>query len=391
MNQRDGHRREKLARPGVDGEPGDWSWPGTQAAELLAPPSWVPTMPPLMETASAGGAGAGSLDADRGPLRTVVSAALLSLLASVALGLAVKGPAGLEHMLGYGPATAPARAEFAAVLPSRPAPELPTLSKVNSDSAGSYVLTASYASHALGGSRGSFYVYLPPGYASTNQRYPVIYLLHGYEQAATAFLQVGLQGRLDALIAHREVQPMIAVMVEGNQGDRWREGTESYVLEVQELVDRMLPTIASRDGRAIAGVSMGGYGAMNIALGNPLRFDVAESWMGFFNGLEGELHADRPVFARLGFQAFVYGAESDHITDPGANPPFAAALRSAGAHASSAIYPGGHSLETMEAHLESALVFAGQALAHAERPPAPPVRAHPARATFASAGGHAAG
>ena len=44
---------------------------------------------------------------------------------------------------------------------------------------------------------------------------------------------------------------------------------------------------------------MGGYGAMNVALSNPYRFGVVESWLGFFNGLEGNLRADRPVISRL--------------------------------------------------------------------------------------------
>jgi enterochelin esterase-like enzyme len=296
-------------------------------------------------------------------------------------------------MIGEGPALAPARAQFSELVPARPAPELPTLKKLSSDSAGSYILTTAYPSRALGGSQGSFYVYLPPGYAATNQHYPVIYLLHGYDQTAAAFLETGVQSTLDSLIARHAIAPMIAVMVEGSQGDRWRQGNERYVIEVQELVDRMLPTIANRNGRAIAGVSMGGYGAMNIALGNPLRFGVAESWMGFFNGLEGELHADRPTFSRLGFQAFLYGAEADHITDPEANPSFAAALRAAGARARSAIYPGGHSLQTLEAHLESTLAFAARAMASAERPPLAPLaasRSHAARAALATSGAHAA-
>jgi hypothetical protein len=112
--------------------------------------------------------------------------------------------------------------------------------------------------------------------------------------------------------------------------------------------------------------------------------------MGFFDGLEGELRADRPIFSKLGFQAFLYGAEADHITDPEANAPFAAALRSAGARASSAIYPGGHSLETMEAHLESTLAFAARAMAVAERPAPPAARPHAARAALASTSAHAA-
>jgi S-formylglutathione hydrolase FrmB len=143
---------------------------------------------------------------------------------------------------------------------------------------------------------------------------------------------------------------------------------ESYVLEVQELVDRMLPTIAARGARAIAGDSMGGYGAMNLALGNPYRFGVVESWLGFFNGLGDELRAARPIISRLGLHAFLYGGEADRIADPSENKPFAAQLRGAGAHAHGAVFPGGHTMETLQAHLGSMLLFAGRSLA----PAAPP-------------------
>jgi S-formylglutathione hydrolase FrmB len=129
------------------------------------------------------------------------------------------------------------------------------------------------------------------------------------------------------------------------------------------MVDRMLPTIPTRDARAVVGDSMGGYGAMNVALSNPYRFGVVESWIGFFNGLEGTVHADAPIFARLGLHAFVYGGEQDHIANPDEDLPFAAALRAAGADARGAVYPGEHSLGTVEAHLGSMLAFAGRALA----------------------------
>jgi S-formylglutathione hydrolase FrmB len=135
---------------------------------------------------------------------------------------------------------------------------------------------------------------------------------------------------------------------------------ESYILEVQELVDRMLPTIPTRAARAIAGDSMGGYGAMNVALENPYRFAVVESWLGFFDGLGGMLRGDRRVLARLGLHAFIYGGEADRIADPSENAPFAAALRAAGASARSAVYPGDHSLETLQRHLASMLAFAGR-------------------------------
>jgi enterochelin esterase-like enzyme len=243
---------------------------------------------------------------------------------------------------------------------------------VSSDAAGSSIDAASYTSAALHGP-GSFIAYLPPGYASTTRRYPVLYLLHGNDQLATAFLQIGLQGELDRLIARHAIPPMIAVMIQGGRGaNNWRayEGRnyEAYVLEVQELVDRTLPTVAARDARAIAGDSMGGYGAMNVALSNPYRFGAVESWLGFFNGLEGQLRADRPVLSRMGLHAFVYGGASDTIADPSEDAPFAAQLRAAGAQAHSAVYPGGHSLETIEAHLGSMLAFAGGALSQGIEP-----------------------
>jgi enterochelin esterase-like enzyme len=137
---------------------------------------------------------------------------------------------------------------------------------------------------------------------------------------------------------------------------------ESYVLEVQQIVDRTMPTIAARSARAIAGDSMGGYGAMELTLNNPSRFGVVESWLGFFNGLEGRLRLDHAAISALGLHAFLYGGSSDTIADPNENAPFAAQLRAEGANATSAVYPGEHSIETLEAHLSSMLTFAGSHL-----------------------------
>jgi hypothetical protein len=224
----------------------------------------------------------------------------------------------------------------------------------------------------LHGEEGSFLTYLPPGYATTTSHYPVLYLLTGNDQSNTAFLQIGLQSQLDQLISHHVIPPMIAVMIQGGPGsNNWRnQGAaryESYILEVQQLVDRTLPTLSVRNARAIVGDSMGGYGAMNVELANPYRFGVVESWLSFFNGLEGDLRADRPILTRLGLHAFIYGGEEDHIANPDEDAPFAAALRVAGADARSAVYPGEHNLETIEAHLASMLTFAGRSLSTATR------------------------
>jgi enterochelin esterase-like enzyme len=351
-------------------------------------------MPPRLDGAAAVAA---DWSSQRSTAPRIALAALLSALIALAAALALAGPLQLERLVGYGGAGAPAAARFAGAEDAGTA-TLPALVGVSSDAAGSAIDKATYASPALGAG-GEFYVYLPPGYASTTARYPVLYLLHGNSQPATAFLQVGLQGELDRLIAAHEIRPLIAVMIQGGAGannwrDQGRRGYESYVLEVQRMVDRMLPTIAERAGRAIAGDSMGGYGAMNITLGNPYRFGVVESWLGFFNGLGGELQSARPAISRLGLHAFLYGGAEDRIADPAENEPFAAELRAAGASAHGIVYPGEHSLETIEAHLGSMLRYAGlalgagvaraQAQAHAQQARAA-AAAHPGRAKGARA------
>jgi enterochelin esterase-like enzyme len=352
-------------QPWLDGL-GDWSWPGRRGAaeSLPSPPSWIPSFPPALEVATAGAGTASGPWQGRATPRRLLIGALLSALAAVSLALALKGPLGLEQILGR--SSRPAAADVTAGAPTGVAPPLPALVAVSHAAAGSSIDRADYASAALGG-EGSFLVYLPPGYAATTRRYPVLYLLHGQNGHATAFLEIGLQKSLDRLIARHVIPPMIAVMIQDRPGlDNWRDlgrrRSASYVVEVQEMVDRMLPTIPTRAARGVAGNSMGGFGAMHAALANPQRFSVVESWLGYFNHLDGELRSDRPVLARLGLHAFLYGAASDPVADPSENAVFAAQLRRAGAIAHSAIYPGGHSLETLGEHLDAMLLFAGRAL-----------------------------
>lgn len=325
-------------------------------------------MPPPLAPALAGAGGvavpvAAPAQIRRRRLAALVALALvLGLAAATASVLASGGTARLERLLGMtqpAPVAAPALAAQAT---------LPVLRPYSAPAAsGSDVDVAHYTSAALSG-EGTFYVYLPPGYGSATARYPVLYLLHGTDQPATAFLEAGLQADLDSLIAARQVPPMVVVMIQGGPGkNNWRDAGsqryESYILEVQGLVDRMLATEPVRSARAVAGDSMGGYGSMNVSLDHPYTFAIAESWMGFFTGFGADLARDRAVFGALGFHAFLYGAESDHITDPWANAPFAAELRHARASAESAIYPGEHNLGTVEAHLEAMLTYAGHLFA----------------------------
>jgi len=362
--------RATRAQPWLEGL-GDWAWPGSRRSVDLRPPEWVPVMPPRLEPAMAGPAVA-ARRAERWSARRL----LVALIACLMTGWLASGPVPREAVEGVtrvieGPP--PPRA----VVPAPPsAPPLllagfPRLALVTRSPAGSEVYHTGYWSGSLD-SEGSFYAYLPPGYETGYARYPVLYLLHGRDGHAQAFLEMGIQRTLDRLIARHAIPPMIVVMVQDAPGmNNWRDigarHSATYVVEVQQLVDRMLRTIPARDARAIAGSSMGGFGAMNVALSYPLSFSVEESWLGYFDNLHGLLQGDSALISRLGLHAFLYGAEEDPVAVPSEDPEFAAELRGAGAQASGVIYPGGHSLEKVQEHLAEGLLFAGRSLLAAQR------------------------
>jgi Putative esterase len=136
-------------------------------------------------------------------------------------------------------------------------------------------------------------VYLPPDY-STAKRYPVLYLLHGFWGAPSSFVvSLRLASVADSLIHQGTARPFIAVMPPGGlpSGSKqqraqseWAGVWEDFVVrDVVPWVDAHLPTIRTAHGRAIAGVSAGAYGAVDIALRHLGIFGVAESWEGYFH------------------------------------------------------------------------------------------------------------
>jgi len=154
--------------------------------------------------------------------------------------------------------------------------------------------TISVVSPALGGRSQQVVVYLPPGYdANRSQRYPVMYLLHGFPGRPLAFLETVRMGVwVDTLMAQRRIGGLILVMPFGSTGTfedkEWangiggRQGWESFVAhDVVRAIDARYRTIPSGTARAIAGLSEGGYGAMNIALHHPREFTIVESWSGY--------------------------------------------------------------------------------------------------------------
>jgi enterochelin esterase-like enzyme len=370
---------------------GEWSWPALRPAVELAPAAWVPAMPRV--AVDAPGLPARVARPRRSTLPRPLRLARLVLLLAVAGTTFFVSRTVLAHPLprvaaAVAPprfetgrrdpfaqplavATLPALAQSAAStrtaaagLPAPPPLEPVT---VSTDAAGATIASITFYSTALG-RNDTFLVYLPPKYASAAaRRYPVLYLLHGDQQPASSFLRLGVPATLDSLIGSHEIAPMIAVMLQGAGAPAgWRNtrgaAFYNYVGEVQRLVDRTLRTIPARSARAIAGYSMGGYGAMNVALTQLPNYSVVESWEGDFTNLQGELSADRRLLKQLPLHAFVWGGAQDTVVDSALNAPWAAAMRAAGADAQSAVYPGAHAFAPIEAHLRAMLSFAARAL-----------------------------
>ncbi len=124
------------------------------------------------------------------------------------------------------------------------------------------------------------YVYLPPGYqaaGNAKRRYPVVYLLHGYPGGPIDWFRAAeIREVMDALLRYRLVQPMILVAPDASGG--WLHDSEmlnqvggpqveTYLTRtVVAAIDARYRTIADRSGRAIGGMSSGGYGALNLGL-----------------------------------------------------------------------------------------------------------------------------
>ena len=99
-------------------------------------------------------------------------------------------------------------------------------------------------------------VYLPPGYQTSEKPYPVVYALGGT-----------VSYTIDRMVRNGEIAEIIAVGVERHAAGWYTEGAETYVTsEVVGHTDAHYRTVPHRNGRGIVGHSIGGGGAMHLAL-----------------------------------------------------------------------------------------------------------------------------
>jgi putative tributyrin esterase len=153
-----------------------------------------------------------------------------------------------------------------------------------------------------------YMVALPPDHDKGDLEYPVLYLLHGLFGAFDNWFT------LTGLAEYATAFQMIIVTPEG--GDGWYtdsataadENYESYLIrELVPAIDAQYRTINDRSGRAVAGLSMGGYGALKFGVKYPVMFAFTASVSGAFDApdrLEEMSGTDRDTLKPSVLQAF---------------------------------------------------------------------------------------
>lgn len=255
------------------------------------------------------------------------------------------------------------------------------------------VQSVTVPSPALGGYANPVYVVLPPGYAShPRQRYPVLYLLHGFPGQPVQFLNVGQVSVTEAaLVAAGLVRPMILVMPTGTRSyltpEEWANGIskgnawETFVArDLVNAIDARYRTIPSARGRGIAGLSEGGYGALNIGLHHPAEFGLMESWSGYmradhktaifgnsasllaYNSPAQWVASVAPQVRANGSYIWFYSGATDPLSAQ--NRAFAAQLTALGVAHKYFVVPGRHNWSLWRRLMPQALITASDHLSH---------------------------
>jgi S-formylglutathione hydrolase FrmB len=125
-------------------------------------------------------------------------------------------------------------------------------------------------------------VILPDSYHKGGQRFPTVYLLHGHSGSDADWAAKSSVGEL------ADAYKLIVVMPDGGY-DKWYidspvspgDKYETYIGgEVVAFIDQRFRTVAEKNARAISGLSMGGFGALHIAVNHPATFGAAGSISG---------------------------------------------------------------------------------------------------------------
>ena len=131
---------------------------------------------------------------------------------------------------------------------------------------------------------GHCFVYTPPNYdADRADAYPTVYMLNGFSGDENYFIELfSAVDAADWLLSRGEIEPMILVFLSGHSamgGSFYTDSphptvlhSERHILDIAAAVDGAYNTVADPSGRAVFGHSMGGFGAVSVAMNNPALF-----------------------------------------------------------------------------------------------------------------------
>ena len=149
------------------------------------------------------------------------------------------------------------------------------------------VLNIQCPSTAVGGTLPAV-VYLPPGYRRGSARYPVIYFLHGLPATPTSYqsnefvAQAVLAGGHRAIVVAPQGARSVGSDREYLNWGPHEDWPKAIADDLPSCIDARFRTIEGRTGRALIGLSAGGFGAFNIGLRHLRTFAAVESWSGYF-------------------------------------------------------------------------------------------------------------
>jgi enterochelin esterase-like enzyme len=199
-------------------------------------------------------------------------------------------------------------------------------------------------------------LYLPPCYASTDEEYPVLYLVHGLNFTEEQWERLGVGAAAEALVASGDIAPMIIVMPRDRKDVRL---DPAFVTDLVPYIDAHYRTRAERAYRAIGGMSRGGGWAIHLGLRYPETFGrVGAHSPAVFFGDENNVLAYARAASQSGLAPVLYVDTGDNDTQ-GQQSAYWLNQVSTWFHfdITYLVQPGSHSEKYWTAHLREYLLF----------------------------------
>jgi S-formylglutathione hydrolase FrmB len=204
-------------------------------------------------------------------------------------------------------------------------------------------------------------VYLPPSYSQdTTKKYPVMYLLHGMGGSYNDWKSMGMQSIVDRAGG----KEMVIIMPDGLGDAFYVDGYKSGINYETYMYQELIPDAESKyrieaangKNRAIAGLSMGGFGAAYHGFKHPDMFSSAYAMSGAFD-VTGKLNS---VIDKNHYPAFTMECGTEDTLVGSMNTNLHNKLQQAGIPHEYVTRPGSHSVEFWNACLPKAIVFASK-------------------------------